>query len=415
MQNLWSKSHPRSFWQCQPELPEEAWQSAIAAAFPALDSTLAQPDIDSILQFTLGEARFGPDHWRLSLPKRAYYILKPLLPRPLTRTLRQLYHPAEKANVEIRWPVESRYASFLWKVLGHVLRASPGQQLLIKSLWPENKRFAFVLTHDVESRLGLEYVRKIADVEERLGFRSSFNFVPERYRIDMSLVDELRRRGFEVGIHGLKHDGKLFNSRAEFERRATKINHYLKDIGAVGFRAPLTHRNPEWMQSLEIEYDLSFFDTDPYEPIPGGTMSIWPFFIGHFVELPYTLVQDYTLTSVLGETSPDLWLEKVDFIEQYHGMALLNSHPDYLREPANLKIYSTLLLTMKAHEGYWHALPREVAQWWRTRATETPFESLEMRTVAIATFVDENIVLYPYEDLRTPVYERSRIPEGKTP
>ena len=31
------------------------------------------------------------------------------------------------------------------------------------------------------------------------------------------------------------------------------------------------------MQALEIEYDLSFFDTDPCEPIPGGTMSIWPF------------------------------------------------------------------------------------------------------------------------------------------
>jgi peptidoglycan/xylan/chitin deacetylase (PgdA/CDA1 family) len=415
MQNLWSENHPRSFWQCQPGPTEEAWQSAIAAAFPTLDGIFAQPDTDSILQFTLGEARFGPEHWRLSLPKRAYYTLKPLLPRPLTRTLRQLYHPAEKAKVEIRWPIESRYVSFLWKVLACVLQASPGQQLLVKSLWPENERFAFVLTHDVESRVGLECVRKIADLEERLGFRSSFNFVPERYQIDMSLVDELRRRGFEVGIHGLKHDGKLFNSRAEFDRRAIKINRYLKEFGAVGFRAPLTHRNPEWMQSLDIEYDLSFFDTDPYEPIPGGTMSIWPFFTGHFVELPYTLVQDYTLTSVLGETSPSLWLEKVDFIEKYHGMALLNSHPDYLQEPANLKVYSTFLLTMKARDGYWRALPREAAQWWRKRAAETPYESLEMGTMAIASLVDEEIVMYPYKELRTPVYERPAITESKTP
>lgn len=154
-----------------------------------------------------------------------------------------------------------------------------------------------------------------------------------------------------------------------------------------------------------------FFDTDPFEPIPGGTMSIWPFFTGHFVELPYTLAQDCTLTSVLGETSPNLWLEKVDFIEKYHGMALLDSHPDYLREPANLKIYSTFLLTMKGREGYWHALPREVAQWWRNRAVETPFQNLEMGTMAIATVVDEDIVMYPCEDLRTPVHERPGIPE----
>ena len=73
----------------------------------------------------------------------------------------------------------------------------------------------------------------------------------------------------------------------------------------------------------------------PYEPIPGGTMSLWPFFIGHFVELPYTLVQDYTLTSVLGETTPKIWLEKIDFIEKYHGMALSNSHPDYLSQKTN--------------------------------------------------------------------------------
>ena len=201
-----------------------------------------------------------------------------------------------------------------------------------------------------------------------MGFRSSFNFVPERYSIDQSLVDELKERGFEVGIHGLKHDGKLFISRDEFERRAKLINNYLKTLGAVGFRAPLTHRHPEWMQILDIEYDLSFFDTDPYEPIPGGTMSLWPFIVGRFVELPYTLIQDYTLTSILGETSPRLWLEKVDFINEYHGMALLNSHPDYLKDPNSFKIYTKFLEAMKNNGEYWHALPRDVARWWRVRA-----------------------------------------------
>ena len=201
-----------------------------------------------------------------------------------------------------------------------------------------------------------------------MGFRSSFNFVPERYPIDQSLIAELKERGFEVGIHGLKHDGKLFSSRNEFERRAKLINKYLKAFGAVGFRTPLTHRNPEWMQALEIEYDLSFFDTDPFEPTPGGTMSVWPFFIGHFVELPYTLVQDYTLTSVLGETSPRLWLEKVDFIKEFHGMALLNSHPDYLKDSKTFRIYVEFLETMKKNREYWHALPRDVARWWKSRA-----------------------------------------------
>jgi hypothetical protein len=121
------------------------------------------------------------------------------------------------------------------------------------------------------------------------------------------------------------------------------------------------------MQALDIEYDLSFFDTDPWEPIPGGTMSIWPFIVGHFVELPYTLAQDNTLVNVLGEHSPRIWLDKVNFLKQYHGIALVNTHPDYLCEPAAWQVYHDFLLAMRAGSDYWHALPREAARWWRYR------------------------------------------------
>jgi peptidoglycan/xylan/chitin deacetylase (PgdA/CDA1 family) len=391
MTNLWNANPPRKFWQCQPDPVDDVWKKAITEALPALGLSQAQQDIDTILALTLGESRFGSDHWRLSLPKRMYYILKPILPRALTSILRRLYSRFEKADANLRWPVESRYAEFLWEIMTHLLRTVPEQQLYMKSLWPDNFRYAFILTHDVESAIGQSFIHAVADLEESLGFRSSFNFVPEGYRIDMDLVDELRNRGFEIGIHGLKHDGKLFSSRIEFERRVVRINQYLKELSAVGFRAPLTMRNPEWMQLLNIEYDLSFFDTDPFEPIPGGTMSIWPFFLGHFVELPYTLVQDYTLTSVRGETTPRLWLEKTDFIEKYHGMALLNSHPDYLREPANIKIYSTFLSTMQGRNDYWHALPHDVARWWRTRVESKTFDNLASGDFSTLRIVDGNL------------------------
>lgn len=391
MTNLWNANHPRKFWQCLPDPVDDVWKKAVTEAFPILGLSQAQPDIDTILALTLGEKRFGSDHWKLSLPKRIYYILKPFLPRSLTRILRRLYSHPDKTDANLQWPIESRYTEFLWEIMIHLLRTVPEQQLYMKSLWPDSFRFAFILTHDVESGIGQSFIRTVADLEESLGFRSSFNFVPEGYRIDMDLVDELRNRGFEIGIHGLKHDGKLFSSRIEFERRVVRINQHLKTLGAVGFRAPLTMRNPEWMQLLDIEYDLSFFDADPFEPIPGGTMSIWPFFLGDFVELPYTLVQDYTLTSVMGETTPRLWLEKTDFIEKYHGMALLNSHPDYLREPANMKIYSTFLSTMQDRNDYWHALPHAVARWWRTRVENKTFDNLASGDFSTLRIVDGNL------------------------
>jgi peptidoglycan/xylan/chitin deacetylase (PgdA/CDA1 family) len=252
----------------------------------------------------------------------------------------------------------------------HVLLDSGCESMTYRCFWPAGARFAFVLTHDIETAQGQAFARAVADLEEGLGFRSSFNFVPERYPLDLSLIDELRARGFEIGIHGLKHDGLLFSSRDEFDKRASRINDHLRAQRAVGFRAPLFHRQPEWMQILDVEYDLSFFDTDPYEPLPGGTMSLWPFTMGKLLELPLTLVEDYTLASVLCETTPRVWLEKIAFIDQYAGLALANTHPDYLRDPGTWRIYASLLEAMRTRNGYWSALPHEVARWWRRRTVD---------------------------------------------
>jgi hypothetical protein len=143
---------------------------------------------------------------------------------------------------------------------------------------------------------------------------------------------------------------------------------------------------------LNIEYDSSFFDTDPFEPIPGGTMSIWPFFLGHFVELPYTLVQDHTLTIILRETTPRIWLDKVEFIKRYRGMALLNTHPDYLKDRDTLKIYADFLYRMKNSEGYWHALPRDVARWWRARSFSSQSKMVGLTTKMAASDDYKNLL-----------------------
>jgi len=385
--NLWSANHPKRFWRFVDEIPEAIWDEVILQALPLLEISCKKDDIDDILQLVLGEGQFGSNRWRLSLAKRIYYELKPFLPRSLIRMMRRFYQPLANDSFSLGWPIEERYPLFIWEICRQIMNLTGSTYTPI---WPEEKHYALVLTHDIETARGQEIVRQVADLEENLGFRSSFYFVPERYSIDQSLIGELKERGFEIGIHGLKHDGKLFSSRDEFERRSKVINNYLKTLGAVGFRAPLTHRHPEWMQDLEIEYDLSFFDTDPYEPIPGGTMNIWPFFIGHFVELPYTLVQDYTLTSILGEKSPRIWLEKVDFIAEHHGMALVNSHPDYLREKNTWDVYLQFLLKMRERHGYWHALPRDVANWWRVRSTG---ESNENNDFTVARLLNKKLEL----------------------
>jgi hypothetical protein len=96
------------------------------------------------------------------------------------------------------------------------------------------------------------------------------------------------------------------------------------------------HHNLEWMHELNIEYDLSTFDTDPFEPQPDGVMTIFPFWVSEngyskgFVEMPYTLAQDHGLFIILQEQNIDVWKKKVDWIVQKGGMVLLNTHPDYI-------------------------------------------------------------------------------------
>lgn len=393
MENLWSDNAPRNFWRCQPDPPDEVWAEATRKAIPVLGLSHQKSDIETVLQLTLGEAQFGADHWQLSRTKRLYYMVKPYLPRTAIDLLKNINSHLTEDTFSLGWPVEKRYAQFQWEAMRQLLIVTGQSSAKFRHFWPEGQRFVFVLTHDIETGEGQALVRDIADLEEELGFRSAFNFVPEGYPLDEALMDELRERGFEIGVHGLKHDGKLFSSQIRFMERAERINMYLRSFKATGFRSPLTHRHPEWMQALEIEYDLSFFDTDPYEPMPGGSMSIWPYRIGRFIELPYTLTQDCTLGFVLGESSPQIWLEKLDFIESYFGMALVITHPDYLRNDKIKKIYLDFMRTVKDRGGYWHALPHEVAQWWRVRAEAAPAESQKNFTVGTAIMEDDRVLI----------------------
>ena len=408
VQSLYAENAPAEFWRVlsDPVLTDGMWADAIAAATEKLPASALKAGLDFgvLLEQMLGEGQFGEGHWRLSAAKRLYYGLKPAVPRAARRVLRQLYAPLAVANFPLHWPIEDRYARFQWEVMRQLLVSTGKETLLFIHFWPRELRFAFVLTHDIETWQGQAQVRRVADLEEELGFRSCFNFVAEGYRIDQVLMRELRERGFEIGIHGLKHDGKLFQSATGFIQRAKQINRYLKQLESVGFRAPLTHRNPEWMQALEIEYDSSFFDTDPYEPIPGGTMCIWPFVMGRFVELPYTLVQDYTLTEILGERSARLWLEKVRFIESYCGMALLNTHPDYLRMDRTWRVYVEFLQEMRRRGDYWHTLPREVARWWRARASAAGPEALAGAVLSDVRLSGDDLSISPIrERLRWPM------------
>ena len=307
-----------------------------------------------------------------------YYSLKPFIPRALRTAARRQLIKGMRPKVGDVWPIMpgSEVKPHGW----------PG--------WPQGKGFALVLTHDVEGQTGLEKCRALMQIEMEMGFRSSFNFVPEgSYRAASTLRQDLLQNGFEVGVHDLRHDGRLFQSAAGFRTRATKINRYLQEWGAVGFRSGFMLHNLDWLHQLKIDYDMSTFDTDPFEPQPEGRHTIFPSWIPRlpaasplsngagaangssagYVELPYTLPQDSTLFLLLQESSPKIWLRKVDWIAAHGGMALINTHPDYMSFNGSaagsfeypVRFYREFLSYIRDNYAgsYWPALPRDVAHY----------------------------------------------------
>jgi len=292
--------------------------------------------------------------------KKIFYILKPFIPRSVQIFLRQKLVSNRREKYKNVWPI----------------LPSSGNPPDNWYGWPDGKKFAFILTHDVELQSGHDKCIQLMQIEKESGFRSSFNFVPERYIVSPDLRKELTENGFEVGVHGLNHDGKLFSSHSVFSKRAIKINEYLKQWNAIGFRAPAMHHNLDWQHELNIKYDLSTFDTDPFEPQSDGVSTIFPFWVSKngsndgYWEFPYTLVQDFTLFVLMKEKNIDIWKRKLDWIAEKGGMALLNVHPDYLCftgksgvQEFPVQLYINFLKYVKErYDGqYWNVLPRELA------------------------------------------------------
>ncbi|MBW8003367.1 MAG: glycosyltransferase [Planctomycetes bacterium] len=299
--------------------------------------------------------------------RKLYYFLRPLIPRRLQIALRRQLFLKKLRSCQTKWPI-------------HPAATRPPKNWLG---WPKGKRFALVLTHDVESTRGLSRCEQIVEAEKELGFRSCFSFVPKRYEVSSEMVDFLWRNEFEVAVHGLYHDGKLYDSHKLFLKRAFQINSYINRWNSRGFYSPSMHHNLEWIHDLHIEYDNSTFDIDPFEPQSDGVGTIFPFIVrkpdgSHsYVELPYTLPQDFTVFVIMQEESADVWRKKLRWIVEHNGMVLLKTHPDYMsfmnekskidEYPADYYFDFLKHIKDEYSDQYWHALPFQMSEFWSVR------------------------------------------------
>jgi len=349
-----AKNDAFSFWK----LPDE-WHEQLAASAAASEAAI---------QRYLFEEYLSERDRRPSASLRIYYFIKNLIPLAVRHYINAAAIRTRGRREFPQWPCETALIDFWKKWLRTSLRTLGREDGPHIGFWPDGYRCCIVLTHDVESPLGVERIEKITEVEMKYGFRSAFNFPLAQYRIDWNRVAQLKDHGFEIGAHGLRHDGRLFRSEKDFQALAPILERLSREQGFRGFRSPSTLRRAEWIRELPFDFDCSFSDTDPYEPQPGGSCSVFPFFLGPLVELPYTLPQDHTLINLLRRDPLPIWTAKLHWIASMGGMILTLTHPDYTAVEPHLSAYEELLKRLSNLDKAWRALPSEVATWWRQRS-----------------------------------------------
>lgn len=304
--------------------------------------------------------------------RKAYYLVRELLPVSVRRHLQRAYFSDWQTRSFPSWPVDFSVDSLHKELLRVSMQASGIQRVPFIWFWPRGASSCLIMTHDVETAAGRDFTSSLMDIDDSHGLKASFQVIPEkRYEVPDEYVRQIRDRGFEFNVHDLNHDGRLYQKREEFLRRAERINHYCRRFKACGFRAGAMYRNTDWYDAFEFSYDMSVPNVAHLEPRRGGCCTVMPYFIGKMVELPLTTVQDYSLFYILNNHSIDLWKTQVDQIRKHNGLISFIAHPDYLIDRSNRFVFETLLeylQKMISSDGLWAPLPGEVDKWWRARS-----------------------------------------------
>lgn len=303
--------------------------------------------------------------------KKLYYHLRPFTNQMVRKQVQKFHARNWKRQSFPQWPIDTTVENVFERVLLLSMRARGLEKIPFVWFWPSGASGCLTMTHDVETKAGRDFCPTLMDVDDAFRIRAAFGIVPEeRYEVPADLLESMRSRGFEVVIQDLNHDGRLFDDRQEFLRRAKIINQYGREFGATGFRAAVLYRKPEWYDALDFAFDMSFPNVAPLDPQQGGCCTVMPFFIGDKLELPVTTAQDYTLFHVLNERSIDLWKTQIDLVLKKNGLLSFIVHPDYVSQPDTLSLYKHLLYHLQGlrdKASIWCALPSEINAWWRAR------------------------------------------------
>jgi hypothetical protein len=237
----------------------------------------------------------------------------------------------------------------------------------------DHKASVCVLTHDIDTKEGLEKSGKVKRLEGKYDLPSAWFIPSKQYSLNRGIIEELGNNG-EVGSHDTRHDGRLSGlSKKKLTERLTEGKRRLESITKCpvqGFRAPLLQHNSNILLSLQecgFKYDTSIPTWEPKHPrtmSPHGVGTVFPIRIEGMNEIPITAVQDHQLLHVLRLTPKEAiaeWFSNMILIKELGGSCVFLSHPEYdLLDTQGLLSYEELLNTIASDSELLVACPSRI-------------------------------------------------------
>ena len=277
----------------------------------------------------------------------------------ITSILKRIRNPNLK--IKILFPYQALFNAYLFG-----LRKSYGA---IYSTW-KGKRAAVCLSHDIDTREGYQYASRLLAIDEAKGIPSVFNIVTHgSYYPEDSFIRGVGMAGFEIGLHGYRHEIGLAGKPQDTLRRELELAiDFLRNAGAdvKGFRSPgfsISEVILDILYEVGLIYDSSMQVCNghyqscglsfPYR-YPGK--DIW--------EFPLTRHDDlFFRDSNTREGEALITLEKILVqIIEIGGMASFNFHPCLMKDRE--LFYKSFLNMLKDYANeVWFVLPGELCDW----------------------------------------------------
>ena len=329
--------------------------------------------------------------------------------------------PEEKLEIA-KIPLVDIYERILFDAL-------PGKPQT-KPFWPDGKKFAVCLTHDVdEIRKTYQYFsrplvhfrrgefskaighiksfftdkfsgnnpywtfERLMDVEDELGVRSTFFFLQEdgdvklfkpgtwklyarKYRFDnldvIKVIKKLSSGGWEIGLHGSYYSfldlEKLSRDKKDLEEISNQVVHGIRQHH-LNLKIPETW---QYHEKIDLEYDSSLGFKNDVGFRWGTCFPFHPLDAGSGKPLSILELPLVVMDTPLFTTEKDIWdeiLDIVDIVEKQNGLLTILFHHSVFNEreyPGWTDMYQKLINLCK-EKNAWITTGNEINKWWRSR------------------------------------------------